>query len=107
MAEQVKKPLKITETVLRDAHQSLIATIFNVSRLRNASALVVAPTDVPRIITTLYISALEAVSASCLTTPLSLKRLIRLLVQQVYLRFLWQPEFRRRLVLRQILLTSF
>ena len=31
------------------------ATIFNVSRLRNASALVVAPTDVPRIITTMYI----------------------------------------------------
>ena len=26
MAEQVKKPLKITETVVRDAHQSLIAT---------------------------------------------------------------------------------
>ena len=26
MAEQVKKPLKITETVLRDAHQSLFAT---------------------------------------------------------------------------------
>ena len=26
MAEQVKKPIKITETVLRDAHQSLIAT---------------------------------------------------------------------------------
>ena len=26
MAEQVKKPLKMTETVLRDAHQSLIAT---------------------------------------------------------------------------------
>ena len=26
MAEQAKKPLKITETVLRDAHQSLIAT---------------------------------------------------------------------------------
>ena len=27
MAEQIaKKPLKITETVLRDAHQSLIAT---------------------------------------------------------------------------------
>ena len=26
MAEQVKKPLKITETVLRDTHQSLIAT---------------------------------------------------------------------------------
>ena len=26
MAEVVKKPLKITETVLRDAHQSLIAT---------------------------------------------------------------------------------
>ncbi len=26
MAEQVKRPLKITETVLRDAHQSLIAT---------------------------------------------------------------------------------
>ena len=25
MAEVVKKPLKITETVLRDAHQSLIA----------------------------------------------------------------------------------
>ena len=26
MAEQVKKPVKITETILRDAHQSLIAT---------------------------------------------------------------------------------
>ena len=26
MAEMVKKPVKITETILRDAHQSLIAT---------------------------------------------------------------------------------
>ena len=26
MSEEMKKPLKITETVLRDAHQSLIAT---------------------------------------------------------------------------------
>ena len=26
MSEQVKKPVKITETVLRDAHQSLLAT---------------------------------------------------------------------------------
>ena len=26
MAEVVKKPVKITETILRDAHQSLIAT---------------------------------------------------------------------------------
>ena len=26
MAEQVKKPIKITETILRDAHQSLMAT---------------------------------------------------------------------------------
>ena len=26
MSEQVKKPIKITETILRDAHQSLIAT---------------------------------------------------------------------------------
>ena len=26
MAEQAKKPIKITETILRDAHQSLIAT---------------------------------------------------------------------------------
>ena len=26
MSEVVKKPIKITETVLRDAHQSLIAT---------------------------------------------------------------------------------
>ena len=26
MSEVVKKPLKITETILRDAHQSLIAT---------------------------------------------------------------------------------
>ena len=43
--------------------------------MRKASALVVAPTDVPRIITTIYISALDAVSVSCLTTPDSLKRL--------------------------------
>ena len=26
MAEVAKKPIKITETILRDAHQSLIAT---------------------------------------------------------------------------------
>ena len=26
MSEQAKKPMKITETILRDAHQSLIAT---------------------------------------------------------------------------------
>ena len=26
MSETVKKPIKITETILRDAHQSLIAT---------------------------------------------------------------------------------
>ena len=42
---------------------------------KNASALVVAPTDVPRIITTMYIRALDAVSESCFTTPDSLKRL--------------------------------
>ena len=29
MAEQVKKPIKITETILRDAHQSLIATTYD------------------------------------------------------------------------------
>ena len=34
-------------------------------------------------------------------------KVIHLLVQQVYLRFLWQPEFHRRLVQKQILLTSF
>ena len=34
-------------------------------------------------------------------------RLIHLLVQQVYLQFQWQPEFHRRLVQKQILLTSF
>ena len=33
MAEQVKKPLKITETVLRDAHQSLIATRMTTEQL--------------------------------------------------------------------------
>ena len=50
-------------------------TILSVSSLRNASAEVVAPTEVPRRITTMYIRALLAVSWSCLTTPLSLKRL--------------------------------
>ena len=34
MAEQVKKPLKITETVLRDAHQSLIATRMTTEQMR-------------------------------------------------------------------------
>ena len=29
MAEQAKKPIKITETILRDAHQSLIATTYD------------------------------------------------------------------------------
>ena len=46
-----------------------------VSQLRNASALVEAPTEVPKRMTTIYISALEAVSVSCLTTPDSLNRL--------------------------------
>ena len=32
MSEVVKKPLKITETVLRDAHQSLIATRMKIGR---------------------------------------------------------------------------
>ena len=50
-------------------------TIFKVATLRKFSALVEAPTDVPRRITTIYIRALEAVSVSCLTTPHSLKRL--------------------------------
>ena len=44
------KPVKIVETILRDAHQSLIATRM--------------PTEVPRMITTIYIRALEAVSVS-------------------------------------------
>ena len=51
------------------------ATIFSVSQLRNASALVVAPTEVPSRITTMYIRALDAVSVNCLTTPDSLNRL--------------------------------
>ena len=50
-------------------------TIFRVSAFKNASALVEAPTDVPRRITTIYIRALEAVSVSCFTTPHSLNRL--------------------------------
>ena len=37
--------------------------------------LVVAPTEVPSRITTMYIIALEAVSVSCFTTPLSRNRL--------------------------------
>ena len=40
------------------------ATIFNVSTFKNASALVVAPTDVPSKITTMYINALDAVSVN-------------------------------------------
>ena len=40
------------------------ATIFSVSAFRNASALVVAPTEVPNRITTMYIRALDAVSVS-------------------------------------------
>jgi hypothetical protein len=50
-------------------------TILRVSQFRNASALVVAPTEVPSRITTMYIMALEAVSVSCLTTPDSRNRL--------------------------------
>ena len=49
-------------------------TILRVSQFRNASALVVAPTEVPSRITTIYIRALEAVSVSCLTTPDSRNR---------------------------------
>ena len=33
MSEIEKKPIKITETVLRDAHQSLIATRMTTERL--------------------------------------------------------------------------
>lgn len=34
MAKQVKKPIKITETILRDAHQSLIATRMTTEQMR-------------------------------------------------------------------------
>ena len=34
MSEVVKKPLKITETVLRDAHQSLLATRMTMDEMR-------------------------------------------------------------------------
>ena len=50
-------------------------TIFNVLSLKNASADVDAPTEVPSRITTIYINALDAVSVSCFTTPDSLNRL--------------------------------
>ena len=50
-------------------------TILRVDAFRNASALVVAPTEVPSRITTIYIKALEAVSVSCFTTPHSRNRL--------------------------------
>ena len=39
MSEEMKKPLKITETVLRDAHQSLIAT-----RMTTEQMLPIIPT---------------------------------------------------------------
>ena len=42
--------------------------------LKTPIALVVVPTEVPRIMTTIYISALEAVSDNCFTTPLSRNR---------------------------------
>ena len=51
------------------------ATIFSVSAVRKASALAVAPTEVPSRITTIYIIALDAVSVSCFTTPDSRNRL--------------------------------
>ena len=51
------------------------ATIFNVVVFKNASALVDAPTEVPSRITTMYINALDAVSVSWRTTPLSRNRL--------------------------------
>ena len=35
MSEEMKKPLKITETVLRDAHQSLIATRMTTEEIEN------------------------------------------------------------------------
>ena len=50
-------------------------TILIVSQFKNASALVVAPTEVPSRITTIYINAFDAVSVSCLTTPHSLNKL--------------------------------
>ena len=34
MAEIKKKPIKITETILRDAHQSLIATRMTTEQIR-------------------------------------------------------------------------
>ena len=35
MAEIAKKPIKITETILRDAHQSLIATRMTTEQMIN------------------------------------------------------------------------
>jgi oxaloacetate decarboxylase alpha subunit len=39
MAEQVKKPIGITETILRDAHQSLIATRMTTEEMLGAVEL--------------------------------------------------------------------
>ena len=75
--DNIKKPAKV-KGVKAVPNANAIrprTTILIVSILRNASALVVAPTDVPSRITTMYIIALEAVSVSCLTTPDSRNRL--------------------------------
>ena len=45
-------------------HKTQNYDLDSLSRFRKASALVVAPTEVPRRITTIYISALDAVSVS-------------------------------------------
>ena len=50
-------------------------TILMVVIFKNASALVVAPTEVPSKITTIYINALDAVSVNWRTTPDSRNRL--------------------------------
>ena len=67
---------KITPAAVPNANAiSPRITILIVVTFKNLSALVVAPTERPRTITTMYIRALEAVSCNCLTTPDSRKRL--------------------------------
>ena len=71
----ISLPNKIPITVPRMNAIRPSRVILRVLTLRKASALVVAPTDVPSRITTIYIIAFEVVSVSCFTTPDSLKRL--------------------------------
>ena len=92
---------QLTETA-SNALMYIVVILLGTSVGASTSAEAFLNVDTLKIVVLGLVACSERLCAS-----LQAARSIRLLVPPVYLRYLWQPVFPRRLVLRQILPTSF